>query len=403
MDDRQLERFAGDARCLLIEQVRARLAAVTLGDNGQLRESPEAVETVRRRAASEAGREALVNEVAYTWFNRLCALRYIDVNHYTELGLVSPRAGFTQPQLLHEAMAGYIPEWLPVDRGRVAALLNGQLSSQDPQGEAYRLLLCAACRGLHRQLPLMFEALSDYTELLMPADLLSERSVLEMVRQALTHEGCRDVEVIGWLYQYYIAEQKRAIMARKGAVPSEDVPARTQLFTPHWIVRYLVENSLGRLWLLNHPESRLAERMPYYIAPEEPEDDFLRVNSPEELRVCDPACGSGHLLTYAFDLLYAIYEEQGYEAARIPQLILEKNLWGIEIDARAGQLAAFALTIKAHQRDRRYLQRVAEADGEERERLAPNVCVLEDVAFTPQEIHEYGERLGRDLFTQAVP
>jgi hypothetical protein len=183
--------------------------------------------------------------------------------------------------------------------------------SQDPQGEAYRLLLVSVCNHWNRAMPFLFQRIDDYTELLMPDDLLSGTSILAYTREAMTPDACRDVEVIGWLYQFYISEKKDEIFAglkKNQKITPENIPAATQLFTPHWIVRYLVENSLGRLWMLNRPSSRLIEQMEYYIKPEEPETDFLRIESPEEIKVCDPACGSGHMLTYAFDLLYAIYE-----------------------------------------------------------------------------------------------
>ena len=189
------------------------------------------------------------------------------------------------------------------------------------------------------------------------------------------------MEVIGWLYQFYISEKKDAVFAalKQGQkIASEDIPAATQLFTPHWIVRFVVENSLGRLWLLNRPTSKLADRMPYYIRPEEPEEGFVRVGTPEELRICDPAVGSGHMLTYAFELLYAIYEEEGYNPPDVPRLILEKNLYGMEIDERAGALAAFALTMKARSRDSRFLRR----------HVQPNVCVLLPVTFAAGEVEQ---------------
>ena len=222
----------------------------------------------------------------------------------------------------------------------------------------------------------MFEPIADVTELLMPADLLSPSSVLAAARETLTVEACQDVEVIGWLYQFYIAEKKEEVDAKVkkgGKVEPDELPAKTSLYTPHWIVRYLVENSLGRLWLLNRPTSRLAEQMPYYIKPEEPETDFLVVRSPEELTVADPACGSGHMLTYAFDLLYRIYEEEGYNGPDIPRLIFEKNLFGMEIDPRSAALAAFALTMKARGRDRRFLRRG----------VTPHIC-----AYTPAAVTE---------------
>jgi hypothetical protein len=164
-------------------------------------------------------------------------------------------------------------------------------------------------------MPFLFEPIADYTELLLPEDLLSPDSILAKLRAVMTEDVCEDVEIIGWLYQFYNSELKDQVFAalkKNQKITAENIPAATQLFTPHWIVRYLIENSLGRLWLLNRPQSRLAERMDYYVAPEEFETDFLPISSPEDIRICDPACGSGHMLTYAFDLLYAIYEEEGY-------------------------------------------------------------------------------------------
>lgn len=179
-------------------------------------------------------------------------------------------------------------------------------------------------------------------------------------------------------------------MAAKGSVKKEDIPAVTQLFTPDWIVRYMVQNSLGRLWLLNHPNSSIRKQMDYYVQPADPETDFLRVSSPEELKVLDPACGSGHILTYAFDLLYSIYEEQGYDPVHIPQYILQKNLYGIEIDKRAAMLSSFALMMKARAKDKRFFSRG----------IKPNILEMEDVRFEPAEIKAYLDKLGRDLYTQ---
>ncbi|MFK7848526.1 MAG: BREX-1 system adenine-specific DNA-methyltransferase PglX [Rhodothermales bacterium] len=236
--------------------------------------------------------------------------------------------------------------------------------------------------------------MDDYTELLMPDDLLSQNSILAKLREIMTADACEDVEIIGWLYQFYISEKKDEVFAglkKNVKVTPENIPAATQLFTPHWIVRYLVENSLGRLWLLNKPESNLADQMDYYIAPEEVETEFLRVSSPTELKVCDPACGSGHMLTYAFDLLYAIYEEEGYDATEIPSLILTHNLYGIEIDDRAGALAAFALSMKAANKlGRRRFMRME---------VKPNICVLENVSFGEGELTSYMNEVGRDLFS----
>ena len=359
----ELKKFAQSARRQLREQVGIRMEQVLKTDSAELREKEQAVRQLKSQIA-ETSKAAVIDRVAYTWFNRFCALRFMDANRYNRIAVVSPAEGFTQPEILQEAKAGYIDEDLErcVDKQRVFDLLGGRLPSSDPQQEAYRLLLVGACNALNPVMPFLFEEIADYTELLMPLDLLSERSVLHGMRAAMTVEACQDVEVIGWLYQFYISERKDEVFAalkQNQKIEAEDIPAATQLFTPHWIVRYLVENSLGRLWLLNRPRSRLAERMDYYIRPEQAEEDFLRVETAEEIKVCDPACGSGHMLTYAFDLLYAIYEEEGYPASEIPRLILEKNLYGIEIDERAGALAAFALAMKARGKDRRFFEREA--------------------------------------------
>jgi hypothetical protein len=380
MDTKPLENFAPKARRQLHEQVGARLDAVLGTDSAELRGYAEAIDKLKREIRTTS-RAAVIERVAYTWFNRFCALRYMDANGYTPLGVVTPANGGTLPEILQEAKAGVIDDELgrDLDRARVSDLLAGRLRSTDAQGEAYRLLLVAACNAYYDSMPFLFEPIGDVTELLMPADLLSPNSVLTAARETLTDEACRDVEAIGWLYQFYIAEKKEQVdekVKKGGKVAPDELPAKTSLYTPHWIVRYLVENSLGRLWLLNRPGSRLAERMDYYIAPETPETDFLRVASPEELTVCDPACGSGHMLTYAFDLLYAIYEEEGYNPPEIPRLILSKNLYGMEIDPRSAALSAFALAMKARGCDRRFLRRG----------VTPQVCALHPVQVAEAEL-----------------
>jgi type II restriction/modification system DNA methylase subunit YeeA len=389
----ELKKFAQSARRQLREQVAGRLEQVLGVDSVEVREKKNAVDQLKKQIA-EHGKAEVIDRVAYTWFNRFCALRYMDANLYNPVRVVSPALGNVQPELLQEAKAGYLPEeWKKfVDAEKVFGLLNGSIKAENGQQEAYRRLLVGFCNAWSRMMPFMFEEIEDYTELLMPQDLLSENAVLTQTRLAMSDEACQDVEVIGWLYQYYISERKDEVFeqAKKGKkIEAEDIPAVTQLFTPHWIVRYLVENSLGRLWLLNHPDSKIIGQMDYYIKPVDEETDYLKVSSPEELKICDPACGSGHMLTYAFDLLYAIYEEQGYDPVKIPSLILEKNLYGIEIDERAGALAAFALAMKARGKDKRFFSRGVQ----------PNVCVLEDVSFSDQELKEYTNAVGRDLFT----
>ncbi|MDN2584311.1 BREX-1 system adenine-specific DNA-methyltransferase PglX [Aquibium sp. ELW1220] len=390
METNALKKFAQAARNLLIDQVTAKLAVVIDPASSARRENPAAMKKLDA-AIAQTGKAQVIEQVAYTWFNRFTALRFMDVNGYTNPRVVSPEGDATRPEILAEAMAGNLPEGAPAT---IAALLDGRSPSRDPQGEAYRLLLVHACNAWHKPMPFMFEKVGDYTELLMPEDLLSLTSILARLRDAMPEDDCKDVEIIGWLYQFYISEKKDQVfvgLKKNQKITAENIPAATQLFTPHWIVRYLVENSLGRLWLLNRPGSKLAERMDYYIAPEESETDFLKIGKPEEIKVCDPACGSGHMLTYAFDLLYAIYEEEGYEADRIPALILTHNLTGVEIDDRAGALAAFALAMKAAARlgRRRFLRMEAK----------PDIVVLQNVTFTPAEMQDVAAVVGRDLFT----
>ena len=396
MDTSKLKKFAQFARRTLREQISAKLALVRASGSAARREHPESVNRLEE-AIKQTGEEQVIERVAYTWFNRFCALRFMDVNRYTRIGVVSPAEGQFQPEILAEAKMGHIDEDMVPSKTRqqIADLLAGKAPSHDPQGEAYRLLVVAACNAWHQSMPFLFERIEDYTELLMPDDLLSGNAILAYTREAMTPDACADVEVIGWLYQFYISEKKDAVfegLKKNQKITPENIPAATQLFTPHWIVRYLVDNALGRLWLLNRPQSRLAEQMEYYIPPEQAETDFLRIKGPEDIKVCDPACGSGHMLTYAFDLLYAMYEEEGYDPAEIPEKILTHNLYGIELDERAGELAAFALTMKARARQRRFFNK----------RVKPNICVLEKVSFSREELDEYMSAVGRDLFTHGL-
>lgn len=397
MDTSKLKKFAQFARRTLREQVSAKLALVLSSNSAARRESPQAVKKLEEAIAQSGGQDPVIERVAYTWFNRFCALRFMDVNRYTRIGVVSPAEGQFQPEILLEAKMGHFDEDMvpPKARQRIADLLAGRAPSHDGQGEAYRLLVVAACNAWHQAMPFLFQRIDDYTELLMPDDLLSGSSILAYTREAMTPDACKSVEVIGWLYQFYISEKKDSVfegLKKNQKITPENIPAATQLFTPHWIVRYLVDNALGRLWLLNRPASKLAEQMAYYIPPEKPETDFLRINGPQDIKVCDPACGSGHMLTYAFDLLYAMYEEDGFDPVQIPELILTHNLYGIELDERAGELAAFALSMKARDRQRRFFNK----------RIKPNICVLEKVSFEPDELDEYMDHTGRDLFTHEL-
>ena len=397
METAKLKKFAQYARRSLLEQVSAKLKLVLAENSAARRERAEAVKKLEE-TIKEHSKGQVIERVSYIWFNRFCALRFMDMNRYNRVNVVSPAdPGQFQPEILAEAKMGHIDEEMVHDKVRqqIFALLDGKAPSRDPQGEAYRLLVVAACNFWNKAMPFLFQRIDDYTELLMPDDLLSGNSILAYTREAMTPDVCEDVEVIGWLYQFYISEKKDEVfdgLKKNKKIMPENIPAATQLFTPHWIVRYLVENSLGRLWLLNRPGSKLVEQMDYYIKPPENENgaetDFLKISKPEEIKICDPACGSGHMLTYAFDLLYAIYEEEGVDPAEIPEKILTHNLYGIEIDERAGELAAFALTMKARAKQRRFFNKG----------IKPNICVLENVHFDEAELNEYMDFVGRDLF-----
>lgn len=391
MDTNRLKRFAQTARKKLLEAVADKLK-FAIGENSPARRgTPRAVVELEKNIR-EKGEAAVIDFVAYTWFNRFCALRYMDVMGYNPVRIVSPLPGHFQPEILEEAKGNSFSDEIPA---ATRMMIRDILASERPnaQLEVYKLLLVAICNAYNKPMPFLFQPINDYTELLMPDDLLSGSSILALTREAILPEVAeKGVEVIGWLYQFYISEKKDEVMGK--TVKTEDIPAATQLFTPDWIVRYLVENSLGRLWMLNHPASRLAESMEYYIPATEQDADFLKVMSPEELKVCDPCCGSGHMLTYAFDLLARIYEEAGFSPREIPSLILKNNLHGIEIDPRAGELAAFALTMKAREHDSRFLRRENAPQ--------PNICVLQNVTFDDEEFKSYMDFIGRDLFTAAL-
>ncbi|MBB6333742.1 BREX-1 system adenine-specific DNA-methyltransferase PglX [Schaalia hyovaginalis] len=389
METAPLKSFATSARTELLREVGARLTSVLAPGSSERVERPSIVasleDAITEAGGGEAGRKHVIDRAAYMWFNRIVALRFMDANGYTGIGVVSPATDQVgQPEVLAVAKRGQIDGEVvrPAEAATIFGLLSGTVLPSpggEAQAEAYALLLTSYCRFWNRAMPSMFEAEGDFSELLIPGNLLAEGSVLDRACSVLSAEVCEDVEVIGWLYQFYISERKDEVFAgfkKNEKAGAEEIPAATQLFTPHWIVRYLAENSIGRLWMLNHPNSTLIERMDYYIEPVDEENDFLRIDSPEEITVIDPACGSGHMLTYAFDLLYAIYEEEGYAPSSIPTLILEKNLRGTEIDQRAGALASFALSMKAASKRKRFLK----------EAVAPRIQVLEPIVFRPDEL-----------------
>lgn len=415
MNTSALQNFASDARRRLMGAVSAKLdAALAPGSSARV-DVPAVVERleqeIKEQGGGEQGKLHVVERYAYRWFNRIIAFRYMDVHGFTAVPVVSA-IDLTDvnglPEVLAAAKRGEYDEEVfggssvignAKLRDTAEALFDGSLQSDDPQGQAYGLLLQAECRCWSQFMPFMFDNMSSAQgkadELLMPADLLAEGSVLRQAVATMTPDDCEDVEIIGWLYQFYIAERKTEVMngfKKSKKAGADEIPAATQLFTPDWIVRYLVQNTVGRLWMQNHPDSQLAKEWEYYIQPENGQDgqsDFLHIDSPEELTVCDPACGSGHMLTYAFDLLYSIYEEQGYSPSEIPGLILANNLYGMEIDERAANLAAFALTMKARAKARRFFR-----DGR---RVEPHICLIRKEQFTTDEVQELNRLYGTSL------
>lgn len=391
MDTAFLKKFATWARTELLAQVEARITT-TLAPHSRARsESPSAVKALEDDIRIK-GENFVREKVAYTWFNRIVAFRFMDANGYTSPAVVSPSFpnATGQPQILSDAKGAQFNDAIPENvQKEVLDLLTGIKPSNDAQGEAYLKLLIANCEYRSASMPFLFEnenrlPHSDYTAILAPANLLAPDSVITRAVEELTSDVCNDVEVIGWLYQFYNSERKDEVFAsfkKNKKATAAEIPPATQLFTPHWIVRYLAENSIGRLWMLNHPDSQLKEKMDFYIEPTTPEDNdgFLRLNSPEELTVVDPACGSGHMLTYAFDLLYAIYEEEGYSPSDIPGLILKHNLYGLEIDPRAASLASFALMMKARAKQRTFLN--------PRKRVEPNIRVIKPFEFNQHEVN----------------
>jgi len=322
----------------------------------------------RERLAKRAlniGFDTLLENVAYTWFNRFSAIRFMELKEgYLEHGLrvlshPNKEQGY---EILDHAIDAAAS--LGLDRQQIE-----ELKLAGDQDEAlYRELILGQCHQLHEAMPFLFEKLDDETELLLPDNLTRTDSVIRGLVDDIPEEDWQDVEIIGWLYQFYISEKKDQVIGK--VVKSEDIPAATQLFTPNWIVQYLVQNSLGRHWLLTYPDSPLKQQMQYYIEPgEQPEEVMAQLKEitpasiePENIKVLDPACGSGHILVEAYKVLKAIYEERGYRTRDIPQLILKHNLYGLDIDDRAGQLAGFTLMMLAREDDRRLFSRVATGD-----------------------------------------
>lgn len=376
MNTNNIKRYAPKARTAFIAAMTKRAALFGIrepsmgiepleqkGDLALIGDRPFPASIIRPRAVlvkkiEQIGFAQAMEQAAYSWFNRLCAIRYMELKGYLDHG----RRVLSHPdqpgsfQLLDDCLD---IDMEGLDKQRIAELkLDGTKDE-----ELYRELLLAQCHALHQAMPFLFEAVDDATELLLPDNLTKTDSLIRELISAIPEEDWHDVEIIGWLYQFYISEKKEQVIGK--VVKSEDIPAATQLFTPNWIVQYLVQNSVGRQWLQTYPDSPLKGKMPYYIEPAEQTSEVqaqLTKITPESIdpltiKVLDPACGSGHILVEAYKVLKEIYTERGHRSRDIPQLILENNLFGLDIDDRAGQLAGFALMMLAREDDRRIFDR----------------------------------------------
>ena len=403
MNDSAIKNYATWARRELISQVQRRCARYGILEQGSPDAKADAIDgrvlTAQEKfqrakllsLAAADGWQELVERAAYTWFNRLLAIRFMEVNDRlpSHVRVLSDADGTFAPQALHEAMD------LPLDaldREEAARLV------QAGDDEAlFRLVFLAQCDELADCMPAVFSHVGGAMELLLPDNLLRTGGVIEQLVTAIPEDDWREgVEIVGWMYQYYVSERKDEVFAgfKKGKKAERgSIAPATQLFTPNWIVRYLTENSLGRLWVLNHPESELPQEMPYFVKPDEDhETGFRCVSSPEEITVVDPACGSGHILVYAFELLAKMYAEAGYAPRDAARLIVEKNLTGMEIDPRAASMASFAVAMKACEVDSRFLRRG----------VSPRITVLERVELENEELDLCPNMLERRELVDAV-
>lgn len=308
----------------------------------------------------------VIEEVAYTWFNRLIAIRFMEVNDYlpSHIRVLSSESGKLEPDLVTTPFDAELP-FTAEEEAQIF-----QLKQDNKLDEVFRILFLKQCNALNEILPALFEKTKNYTELLLSLSVIDQDGVVyhlihDIPEDDFNIERGGQVEIIGWLYQYYNTEPKAAAFAKNGKITKEEIPAVTQLFTPDWIVRYMVENSLGRLWVEGHPECGLKENWKYYLeeAQQEPEvqaklaeirKEYAALN-PEDIKLIDPCMGSGHILVYAFDVLMQIYESAGYSQRDAAKSILENNIYGLDIDDRAYQLAYFAVMMKARQYNRRIL------------------------------------------------
>lgn len=426
MDKNRIKSFAIWARRSLIKSVSEKAYSIGIYEDKVLEatavqggfklEGKEEIFTLSKKdrdtlvkQVNEKGFEQVMEEVAYTWFNRFMGLRYMEVNDYLPTGvriLSSEVEGKKEPDVL--TRVSEIIDELNLNANEIYDLLDtGNTLDRE---KAYRIILVKQCNELGKIIPQMFEKISDYTELLLPDNLLEEGSVIrKMVEDIEESDWLEEVEIIGWMYQYYISEKKDEVFAalkKNIKITKENIPAATQLFTPKWIVKYMVENSLGRLWLEGHPNEELQKEWKYYLeeAEQEPEveEELQKIREehaklkPEDIKVLDPCMGSGHILVYAFDILYEIYKTAGYSEREIPRMILQNNIYGLDIDDRAAQLASFALIMKARHYNRRLFREI------EREHLELNLCSIQESNVLGREEIDYFCTLGKGLDNNEV-
>ena len=387
MNKTAIKNFAVEARVQLIEAVKQRAYEYEITEDGENRADLESigghvlsaqVKEQRRELISQIqhkGYTQVMEEAAYTWFNRFIALRFMEVNSClpSKVRVFTDENGAFKPEILKQAMS---VELDGLDKNKVLQLLDAQANE-----ELYKYLLITQCNELNRSLPEMFETISNWTELLFPANLLRSDSVLDRMVTEIPEEDWQDaVQIIGWLYQYYNDTRKNEVInIYKGTVKKEDIPAATQLFTTDWVVRYMVDNSLGRYWIERHPESKLAEKLEFFVAPKNGEIKHINepVN-PEDVKFFDPCMGSGHVLVYAFEVLMEIYKESGYTERDAAAMIVQNNLFGLDIDDRASQLAYFAVMMKARSYDRRFLSRG----------ITPNILAIKESNYMGIAVRE---------------
>ncbi len=375
MNKTVIKSFAVKARRQLLDAVRQKAyehGITEKSDKGQCRQLSERI--------SEKGYSAVMEEAAYTWFNRFIALRFMEANGYlpSKIRVFTDESGAFRPEILKEALTA---ELSGADKGKVLGFIENQENEK-----LYRYLLVAQCNELSECLPWLFDKESEWADILLPDNLLSEDSVLgKMISEIEEEEFKGSVEIIGWLYQYYISEKHdETVNVYKGTVKKEDIPAATQLFTTDWIVRYMVDNSLGRYWIERHPESPLREKLEYLVTPKSGKIPCTNEDvRPQNLTLFDPCMGSGHILVYAFEVLMEIYRECGYSERDAAEEIVKNNLYGADIDDRCTQLACFALVMKARGYDRRFLEK----------KIAPNLVSLKesDNAFIEMPDKEQSE------------